>query len=148
MSKSTVVSLRLKEQQVKQLDRLARHDRRTRSEMAALLLDEVLRESQFAYIEFKDTAVGRQAFIKGTRLKVWQVVSLVRDFEGDTAKAAAHLEEPEVWFKAAMNYAVAYPDEIDAAIEENDLSFEDLQRLLPNIELFEVDLTAADAPAP
>jgi hypothetical protein len=142
---SKVVSMRLKDEQIAQLDRLARRERRTRSEMAALLLDETLRVSQFAFIEFKDTAAGREAFIKGTRLKVWQVVSLVRDFDGDVAKAAAHLEKPEIWFKAAMNYAEAFPEEIEAAIADNHPSFEELKRLLPNLEVFTVDLTTESA---
>src|ERR687887_152608 len=89
---SKVISLRLKDDQVQRLERAARRLGRSPSEAAALLLEESLRQREFAFIEFRDSPVGRQAYLQGTRLTVWQVVSLARTYGGDVAQTAAHLD--------------------------------------------------------
>ena len=62
----------------------------------------------------------------------WSPVQL-HVFEQETA---AHLRWPEAKVRAAMHYAEAFLDEIDAAIEENEaVSFDDLKRLLPQAEI-------------
>ena len=139
---SRVVSLRLKDDQVERLERAARRLGRTPSEAAALLLEESLRQRDFALVEFRDSPVGRKAYLQGTRLAIWQVVSLARSFGGDVARTAAHLEIPAVAVAAALAYAAAYPSEIDAAIADNDRPTADLARLVPNLEVVAVDAAA------
>jgi uncharacterized protein (DUF433 family) len=139
---SKVVSLRLKDDQVQRLERAARRFGRTPSETAALLLEEALRQAEFAGIEFRDSAVGRQAHLKGSRLAVWQVVALARSLDGDAERAAAHLEIPKFWVQAALAYARTYPVEIDAAIADNAQDAERLTRLVPNLEVVTVDAAA------
>jgi hypothetical protein len=137
-----VVSLRLKDDQVQRLERAARALDRTPSEAAALLLEESLRERDFAFLEFRGSPVGRQAYLQGARLAIWQVVSLTRDLDGDAERAAAYLEIPVVMVAAALAYADAYPAEIDAAIADNDRDVADLQRLIPGLEVVTVDASA------
>jgi uncharacterized protein (DUF433 family) len=139
---SRVISLRLKDRPLQSLQRMARRMGRTPTEAAAILLDEMLRQSEFAFIEFRDSPAGRQPFLQGTRLKVWQITSIVRDYAGDVAQTAAHLSIPAVQVAAALNYAKAFPEEIEAAIEDNDRSVEELERLIPNLEV-----SGRDAPA-
>ncbi len=139
---SKVVSLRLKDDQVARLERAARRFGRTPSEAAALLLEEALRQREFAFVEFRDSPAGRQAYLQSTRLSVWQVASLARSFGGDAARTAAHLEVPAITVAAALAYAAAYPDEIDAAIADNDRPVADLIRLVPNLEIVGVDAAA------
>ena len=43
----------------------------------------------FAGIEFRDTGIGRQAYLRGTRLAVWMVALVARDFGDDGAAVAA-----------------------------------------------------------
>ena len=136
---SKVVSLRLKDDQVERLERAARRLGRTPSEAAAVLLDESLRQRDFAFVEFRDSPVGRQAYLKGTRLAVWQVVSLARSFAGDAPRTAAHLEIPEVAVRAALVYSAAYPGEVEAAIADNARAAADLVRLVPGLETVVVD---------
>ena len=139
---SRVVSLRLKDDQMERLERAARRLGRTPSEAAALILEESLRERDFAFLEFRDSPVGRQAYLKGTRLAMWQVASLARAFKGDVVRLAAHLEIPLVAVKAALTYTVAYRAEIEAAIADNTRSSATLAQLLPNLEVFEADAAA------
>ncbi|MGH2585550.1 MAG: transcriptional regulator [Dehalococcoidia bacterium] len=137
------MSLRLKDDQMERLRRTARRLGRKPSETAALLLEEALRQSEFALIEFRDSPAGRQAYLRGTRLTVWQVTKLVRAFSGDADQTAAHLEVPATLVRAARAYAAAYPEEIEAAIEDADRSLEELQRLIPNLTVVEVHATPA-----
>lgn len=134
---SRVMSLRFQDSQIDRLGRLARRLGRSNSETAALLVEESLRMSEFGLIVFRDSPVGRQAYILGTRLAVWQVVSIARSYDGDTEATARHLEWPVARVQAALAYAAAYPDEIEAAIEDNArYDFATVSRMLPQARLF------------
>ncbi len=138
-----VLSLRLKDDQLERLQRAARRLGRTPSETAALLLEESLRAREFAFIEFRDSPVGRQAYLQGTRLAVWQIVSLARCFGGDVAQTAAHLDLPASQVAAALHYAAAYPAEIDAAIADSRDSAADLIKMIPTLEVITIDPAAS-----
>jgi uncharacterized protein (DUF433 family) len=134
---SQVVSMRLQDDQMERLRRLARRLGRTPSETSALLVEEALRRSEFAFLDFRDSPAGRQAYIQGTRVAVWQVVQVAWSYGMDPARAAEHLRWPVVRVQAALSYAAVYPEEIEAAIRDNDaLGFEELSRLLPQAERF------------
>lgn len=135
---SHVVSLRLRDEQMERMRRTSRRMNRTVSEAAALLLEEALRMVEFAFIQFRDSPAGRQAYIQGSSLAVWEVAALARAYGGDVGRVAAHLEWPEMKVRAALNYAAAYPDEIAEAIEDNRLGLDELGRMIPGIETFAV----------
>ena len=136
---SAVVSLRVSDEQAARLQRKARQIGRTPSETGAILLDEGLRRDEFAFIDFRDSAVGRQAYIHGSRLAVWQVESLLRRYAGDIKKACGYLEWPAVKVQAASNYAKAFPDEIETAIQDaKSCNFDRISRMLPQAEEFVV----------
>lgn len=138
---SQVVSMRLREEQMERLRRTARQCGRTPSETAAALLEEALRRNEFAFIDFRNSPAGRQAYVQGTSLAVWEVVLVARSCGMDAKKTAELLRWPAARIKAALNYAAAFPEEIEAAIQDNDaMSFEALSRMLPQAEEFVVDL--------
>jgi uncharacterized protein (DUF433 family) len=136
---SKVVSLRVSAHQAQRLRRKAQRLGRSPSETGALLLEEALRRDEFAFIDFRDSPRGRQAFIQGARLPVWMVAHIARDFGNDVSKTAAHLEQPAVHIQAALNYAEAFPAEIKEAIEDHkSYDFTKISRLLPQARRFEV----------
>ncbi|MEL7071322.1 MAG: transcriptional regulator [Cyanobacteria bacterium J06581_3] len=136
---SKVVSTRLQDDTFQRLSRIARVLDKTPSDTVATLVEESLREIEFAMIEFRNSELGRQAFMKGSSLAVWEVVEIARSYDMDAEKVAVHFQRPLVWIKAAFNYAKAYPEEINLAIQDHDaVTFTDLERLLPNIETFEL----------
>lgn len=139
---SRVVSLRLKDEQIERLQRAARRLGRSPAEAAALLLEESLRQREYPFIEFRDSPAGRQAYLQGTRIAVWHVAALARQYEGDVSKAAAYLEIPDVQVKAALAYAAAYPDEIGAAIADDEWVAEHLLPLTPGFTIVAVDAAA------
>ncbi len=111
--------------------------------------------AEFAFVDFRDSAVGRQAYIQGSGLAVWEVVMLARAYGGDVERAAGHLRWPIQRVQAAVNYATAYPVEIDSAITDNEAyDAERVTRMLPGTRVLTmVDGTLVEeepraAPAP
>ena len=134
-SMSKMLSMRLNDDQFARLQRAARALNRKPAEAAVLLLEEALRERDFHFIEFRDSAIGRQAYLQGSRLTVWQAVIVARSFSGDVAQAAAHLGIPENQMTALLAYAAAHPAEIEAAIAANAAAEERIQELIPTVEI-------------
>jgi hypothetical protein len=136
-TRSTVISMRLPEESGNRLKRMANRHGWTASDASARLVEEGLRRSEFAFVDFRDSAAGRQAYVQGSSLAVWEVVLLVRSYKADVAAVAAHLQWPEAKVQAAVNYAKAFPGEIDGAIAENEaVGFEVLKRMLPQAAEF------------
>ena len=131
-ARSIVISMRLPPESSKRLKRMAARHGWTPSDASARLVEEGLRRQDFAFIDFRDSAVGRQAYIQGSSLAVWEVAMLLRAYSQDVAAVAKHLCWPEVKVQAAQNYAKAFHDEIGRALAENDaMDFESLRRMLP-----------------
>lgn len=141
-----VMSLRFAPGQMERLQRLARRMGRTPSEITALLVEESLRRSEFAFIDFRDSPAGRQAYVQGKGLAVWEVVLVAKGYGLDAEKTAAHLEWPVARVQAALSYAQAFQDEIETALQDNQsYSAERLQRLVPQIRSF---VMPAESPDP
>jgi hypothetical protein len=136
-TRSTVISMRLPAESGNRLKRMANRHGWTASDASARLVEEGLRRSEFAYVDFRDSGAGRQAYIQGSSLAIWEVVLLVRSYKDDVAAVAAHLQWPEARVHAAVNYAKAFPGEIDGALAENEaVGFEALKRMLPQTAEF------------
>jgi uncharacterized protein (DUF433 family) len=136
-SNSTVISMRLPAESGKRLKRMANRHGWTASDASARLVEEGLRRAEFAFIDFRDSTAGRQACIQGSSLAVWEVILLLRSHESDAAAVARRLRWPQAKVQAARNYAEAFPQEIDAALAENEATdFLALQRLLPQAAEF------------
>jgi hypothetical protein len=119
------------------LKRLARRHGWTASDASARLVEEGLRRSEFAFIDFRDSAAGRQACIQGSTLAVWEVMLLMRKYDGDAVAVARHLKWPPLKIQAAVHYADAFAEEIDEAIADNDaMDFETMKRMLPQAAEF------------
>lgn len=90
--------------------------------------------SPYPSIEYRDSPVGRQAYVSGSSLAVWEVALIARNFsEGDRVAATAeHLGWPAARVQAALRYAEDFAGEIDAALADNDsYDFERLAREVP-----------------
>jgi hypothetical protein len=136
-NRSTVISMRLPAESGNRLKRMASRHGWTASDASARLVEEGLRRSEFAFVDFRDSAAGRQAYIQGSSLAIWEVLLLVQSYKADVAAAAAHLKWPEAKVQAAVNYAKAFSEEIDGALAENNaIGFEELKRMLPQTAEF------------
>lgn len=126
--KSHVLSLRLKTDQMERLQKLARRADRRPSELAAKLIEEALRMAEFPHIEFRDTIIGRQAYIKGSRIAPWFLAMLARDYDRDIEQIAAHLNWPTHKVEGGLAYVEAFRAEIEADIAEIDAQEEELRK--------------------
>lgn len=134
---SQVMSLRFAPQQMERLQRVARRLGRTPSETGALLVEESLRRTEFALIDFRDSPAGRQAYIQSSGLAVWEVVLVARGYGMDAEQTARHLDWPIPRVQAALNYAEAFPAEIEATVEDNaGFDFDRLRRMAPQARSF------------
>jgi uncharacterized protein (DUF433 family) len=137
MPKTSIISTRLEPQQAMRLARKARQLGRSSGETTALLIEEGLRRDEYAFVDFRDSPVGRQAYIQGSTLAVWEVVWIARGYRNNVEKTATHLRMSPLKVRAAISYAQAFPDEIEIAIREHhECDFASLSRLLPQAELF------------
>jgi uncharacterized protein (DUF433 family) len=137
---SQILSLRLPDQMIERLDRFARRagNGMTRTKASVMLLEESLRELEFALIEYRDSPVGRQPYMKGSGLAIWEVIMIAKRYEMDAERVIKDYPHPLENIKAAINFYDAYQEEIDQAIEDNNIGYESIRRLLPNASLFEV----------
>jgi hypothetical protein len=134
---STVISMRLPAESGQRLKRMARRHGWTPSDASARLVEEGLRRSEFAFLDFRDSAAGRQACIQGSTLAVWEVILLTRSHAGNAGAVAQHLQWPLAKVMAAVHYAEAFPAEIDEAIADNAAAdFNALKRMLPQATEF------------
>ena len=136
-TRSIVLSMRLSIDSGRRLKRIAKRHGWTPSDASARLVEEGLRRSEFAFLDFRDSPAGRQAYIQGSTLAVWEVIFLLRSHNGNVVTVAKHLRWPEAKVRAAINYAEAFSEEINEATGENDSAdFEALKRLLPQAVVF------------
>ncbi|MBZ5658397.1 MAG: transcriptional regulator [Acidobacteriia bacterium] len=140
---SMVISMRLPAESGKRLKRMANRHGWTPSDTSARLVEEGLRRSEFGFIDFRDSPAGRQAYIQGSTLAVWEVMLLVHSYKQSVSAVAGHLKWPEAKVQAAVNYAGAFPGEINARMAENEATnFETLKRMLPQAVEFVPKRTA------
>src|SRR5438876_11861677 len=136
-TRSIVISMRLSKDSERRLRRMASRHGWTPSDASARLVEEGLRRSEFAFIDFRDSSVGRQAYIQGSTLAVWEVALLVQSYRANVSSVARHLKWPEAKVQAAINYTKAFPEEIESALSENTATdFEALKRMLPQAAEF------------
>jgi uncharacterized protein (DUF433 family) len=72
-------------------------------------------------VYFADSPSGRQAYLVGTGLGVFEIVRGLRDLKSDwqELRSAFHwLSEEQL--RAALAYSEAYPEEIDARLREEE----------------------------
>ncbi|ARI80908.1 transcriptional regulator [Microcystis sp. LEGE 00066] len=136
---SQVVSARLPDHTAERLKRLARRLGKTPSETGAILIEESLRESEFPYIEFRHSPLGRQPYLKNSSLALWEVIQIAQSYGLDEEKTAAHFHRPLEWVRSALLYAEAYRSEVQTAISDAQAMNETtIKRLLPQLETMTV----------
>ena len=75
--------------------------------------------------------------MQGSSLAIWEIMLLVRSYVGNAGAVAKHLDWPEARVQAAINYAEAFPEEINEAMAENESAdFDALKRMLPQTAAF------------
>jgi uncharacterized protein (DUF433 family) len=91
--------------------RQARAAKTSKSDLVARYVIEKSLETEFPGIAFRDSVSGREAYVTGHRVAVWEVLAVHRDAKS-VAKTADHFHWPRGLVTRALAYAKAFPDEI------------------------------------
>lgn len=105
-------NVRIPEPLLRDIRSCAEQQRTSASAVATRLLEEGIRTARFPGIDFRDTPSGRQPFIVGTGLTVWELLMIWRDHKRDARYVLEnypHLREQQV--RAGVAYAEAFREE-------------------------------------
>jgi len=108
-----VQSCRLEKAAASLLSRQAKRRRLEVSTLSSIYLNEKAVEEEFPGIGFRDSAAGREAYVLGHRVAVWEVLDVYREAK-TIARTADHFSWPDYLVKCALAYAKAFPGEIAA----------------------------------
>ena len=92
----------------------ARAARTSKSDLVARYVIEKSLETEFPGISFRDSISGREAYLTGHRVAVWEVLA-VHEETKSVDKTASHFHWPRVLVKRALAYAKNFPEEISRA---------------------------------
>lgn len=89
----------------------ARAARTSKSDLVARYVIEKSLETEFPGVAFRDALSGREAYLSGHRVAVWEVVAVYEEARS-VEKTASHFGWPRVLVTRALAYAKAFPDDI------------------------------------
>jgi hypothetical protein len=135
MNKSGTLSVKLSPEERKDLNELSRCKRTPPTTLGAQFIAEGIRAARFPGIEFRNTALGRMAYLKNSRLAIWLLRELVRQ-AGSVKKVAALIGRSAVQLEGALHYAKAFPEELEAAARLNKRPPAALNETLPGHTVF------------
>lgn len=96
--------------------RQARAAKTSKSDLVARYVVEKSLETEFPGISFRDSLSGREAYLTGRRVAVWEVLA-VREETRSVQKTADHFRWPRILVTRALAYAKAFPEEIRGSRE-------------------------------
>jgi hypothetical protein len=139
MSATATLSIRVPQKTRRWLERFAK--RRGSAGMAASrILEEARRREDYPAIEFRDTPLGRVAYVQGTRVQAALVYGQVeRDPELAAEKLADSFSWPLWKARGVLAYIDEFPDECRQEWEDlESADWTELRRILPSAEHREV----------
>ena len=86
------------------------------AQLGARLVEEGVRRREFPLIDFRETASGRVAYLRGTRFAVYWIVQAARRLKGNLEKTAKTRDLSLDKVHAALHYAESFPEEIESDI--------------------------------
>ena len=107
-----VQSCRIEEDHAALLSRQAKRRHLEVSTLSSLYLKEKAYEEEFPGIGFRDSVGGREAYVLGHRVAVWEVVDVQREAK-TIAKTAEHFRWTPALVRCALAYAKAFPKEVE-----------------------------------
>jgi uncharacterized protein (DUF433 family) len=114
---SAYVSGRVPTRYERLVTKQARAARTSKSDLVARYVIEKSLETEFPGISFRDSLSGREAYLTGHRVAVWEVLA-VHEETKSVEKTASHFRWPLVLVKRALAYAKAFAEEIHTARDE------------------------------
>jgi hypothetical protein len=112
----------------------ARRAGRSRSAVVEELAEEAAKMRLFPGIGYRGRP--RRAWVIGTGLDVWELIDLLRSYEGDEERLReSHPLIGDRHLRLARAYAERFPEEIESLLEENRRPLDELRALYPFLEV-------------
>jgi len=108
---TTVQSCRIERDHAALLARQAKRRHLEVSTLSSLYLKEKALEEAYPGLGFRDSVGGREAYVLGHRVAVWEVEDVYRRTK-TIARTAEHFRWPPALVRCALAYARAYPKDI------------------------------------
>lgn len=117
----------------------AARTKRSKSAIVEALAEEAATIRRFPGIAFRGEDWDRRPWVIGTGLDAWEILDMLRSYEGDVERLIAdnHLERRHVHL--ALAYYDEHREEIDEAIAENRRPVEELKTLYPFVGFVETN---------
>lgn len=132
--RTTPFSIRLGARANKLVAEEVRRSGRSRSAVVEELTEEAAKMRLHPGIAFR--GIPRRAWVIGSGLDNWEIVELLRSYEGDEQSLLAeHPLLSKRHLRTAQAYARSFPDEIESAIEENRRPLDELEELYPFLQV-------------
>jgi len=106
-----VQSCRIEKEDAALLSRQAKRRHTEVSTLSSLYLKEKALEEEYPGIGFRDSAGGREAYMQGHRVAVWEVADVFRETKS-LVKTADHFRWPQALVRCALAYAKEFAREI------------------------------------
>ena len=110
---TVVQSCRIEKDHAALLSKQAKRRHLEVSTLSSLYLKEKALEEEYPGIGFRDGAGGREAYVLGQRVAVWEVLD-VHEEAKTVGRTAGHFCWPDYLVKCALAYAKAFPEEVAA----------------------------------
>ena len=94
----------------------ARAAKTSKSDLVARYVMEKSLEREYPGISFRDSLSGREAYLTGHRVAVWEVAEVYEERKS-AEKTAGHFRWPLILVKRALAYAEAFPKDIQRSRE-------------------------------
>jgi len=114
---TTVQSCRIDGKNAALLSRQAKRRHLEVSTLSSLYLKEKALEEEYPGVGFRDSIAGREAYILGHRIAVWEVLEVFGELK-TVAKTAQHFR----WPPALVRSALAFAKEFDAEVQQQRLA--------------------------
>src|SRR5215213_6207074 len=108
---TVVPSCRIEKNDAALLARQAKRRHLEVSTLSSLYLKEKALEEEFPGIGFRDSAAGREAYVLGHRVAVWEVLDVYREAKS-IARTADHFSWPDYLVKCALAFVREHSEEI------------------------------------
>ena len=95
----------------------ARAARTSKSDLVARYVIEKSLETEFPGISFRDSLSGREAYLTGHRVAVWEVLTVYEETKS-VDKTVGHFRWPRVLVKRALAYARAFPEDVSRSRDQ------------------------------
>ena len=106
-----VQSCRIEKESASLLSKQAKRRHLEVSTLSSLYLKEKALEEEYPGIGFRDSVGGREAYVLGHRVAVWEILDVFREAKA-IARTADHFGWPDYLVKCALAYAKAFPQEM------------------------------------